>query len=103
MQLIKELRIAKGLSVRSLSNRVGISASFLSEIERGTRKPSEKTLEAIATELGSSEDLFLEAGILPKSVRSMLKSKKTYRFICKLATLKKSHRNAFIGMVDQLF
>jgi transcriptional regulator with XRE-family HTH domain len=41
MKLIKELREKKGLSLRALASAIDRSPTFLSEIERGTRKPSQ--------------------------------------------------------------
>lgn len=49
-EAIRYLRLQRGLSLRELARRVGISAPFLSDIERG-RRTTEK-LDAIASELG---------------------------------------------------
>lgn len=48
---IRRLRLASGLSLRSLGVRLGVSAAHLSDIERGQRRPSEALLERIAHEL----------------------------------------------------
>lgn len=48
MKLLKELRLQQKLSIRALATSVGKSPAFLSEIERGTRKPSQETLAALA-------------------------------------------------------
>lgn len=45
---IKELRKKKGLTLRELSTKIGISISFLSDIENSRSKPSLQKLEAIA-------------------------------------------------------
>ncbi len=49
-EAIRYLRLQRGLSLRELARRVGISAPFLSDIERG-RRTTEK-LDAISKELG---------------------------------------------------
>ena len=55
---IAELRDAKDLSMRELAALVKISAAFVSEIENGTRYPSEDVLLRLAAALGTTvEDL----------------------------------------------
>ncbi|MDA2805591.1 helix-turn-helix domain-containing protein [Nocardiopsis suaedae] len=48
---IRELRTRRGLSLRVLAKRLGISASALSQIERGKMRPSVTRLYQILTEL----------------------------------------------------
>jgi transcriptional regulator with XRE-family HTH domain len=58
-QVGKRLRAAReqaGLSLRELARRVGVSASFMSQVELGRTAPSVGTLYAIARELGLSLD-----------------------------------------------
>lgn len=45
---LRESRIEQGLSIQELSTLSGISASHISRIERGKRKPSPHTLKKIA-------------------------------------------------------
>src|SRR5207244_11155887 len=53
------------LSLRKLSELAGISNPYLSQIERGLRKPSAEILQAIARALRiSAETLYVRAGIL---------------------------------------
>lgn len=56
-------RRARGLSLRTLADRLGVSPSLISQIERGRARPSVSTLFAVATELDASLDelLFNEA------------------------------------------
>src|SRR5262249_37058285 len=60
---LREMRIARGLSLRGLAERLGVSPSLISQVETGRAKPSVSTLYAIATELGISLDelLFIDA------------------------------------------
>jgi transcriptional regulator with XRE-family HTH domain len=54
------------LSVRKLSELAGVSNPYLSQIERGLRKPSAEILQQIAKALKISvETLYVRAGILP--------------------------------------
>ena len=53
------------LSLRRLSEASGISNPYLSQIERGLRKPSAEVLQQIARALELPvEDLYVRAGIL---------------------------------------
>ncbi len=58
---IRNRRQSLELSVRELARRVGLSASLISQIERGKATPSVATLYAITNELGLSlDELFSE-------------------------------------------
>ena len=62
---IREQRESARLSLRGLSDRAGISNPYLSQIERGLRKPSADILQQIARGLAiSAETLYVRAGIL---------------------------------------
>lgn len=53
-QRIQERREQMGLSLRDLANRAGVTASFLSQLERGQSNPSLKSLQTIANILDVS-------------------------------------------------
>lgn len=53
---LRGIRERRGVGLRELSRRLGISASALSQIEHGRTRPSVTTLYAIVTELGISLD-----------------------------------------------
>lgn len=62
---IREQRNAAEMSLRKLADQAGVSNPYLSQIERGLRKPSAEILQAIAKALRiSAETLYLKAGIL---------------------------------------
>ncbi|TYL44980.1 helix-turn-helix domain-containing protein [Nocardioides sp. BGMRC 2183] len=62
---LKEQRVASRLSLRQLSELAGVSNPYLSQIERGLRKPSAEVLSQIAKALRiSAEQLYVRAGIL---------------------------------------
>ncbi len=64
-EFIREQRRSARLSLRKLSDQAGISNPYLSQIERGLRKPSAEILQAIAKALRiSAETLYVRAGIL---------------------------------------
>jgi len=62
---IREQRATARLSLRRLSELAGISNPYLSQIERGLRRPSAEILQQIARALRiSAETLYVQAGIL---------------------------------------
>ena len=62
---IREQRSSNRLSLRRLSELAGISNPYLSQIERGLRRPSAEILQQIAKGLAiSAETLYVRAGIL---------------------------------------
>jgi transcriptional regulator with XRE-family HTH domain len=64
-QFIREQRQLGRMSLRKLSEIAGISNPYLSQIERGLRKPSAEILQQIAKALRiSAETLYVRAGIL---------------------------------------
>ena len=64
-EFIREQRRVARLSLRKLSELAGISNPYLSQIERGLRKPSAEILQQIAKALRiSAETLYVRAGIL---------------------------------------
>jgi transcriptional regulator with XRE-family HTH domain len=64
-RFIRDQRRAAQLSVRKLASLAGVSNPYLSQIERGLRRPSAEILNAIAKGLRiSAEPLYVKAGIL---------------------------------------
>jgi len=62
---IRSQREAAQVSVRQLAEKAGVSNPYLSQIERGLRKPSADVLAQIAKALRvSAEVLYIRAGIL---------------------------------------
>lgn len=62
---LREQRVANKLSLRQLAEAAGVSNPYLSQIERGLRRPSADVLQSIATALRiSAETLYVRAGIL---------------------------------------
>ena len=64
-EYLKEQRISARLSLRQLAEQAGVSNPYLSQIERGLRKPSADVLQQIAKALRiSAEQLYIRAGII---------------------------------------
>lgn len=68
---IRTQREAAQVSVRQLAEKAGVSNPYLSQIERGLRKPSADVLNQIAKALRvSAEVLYVQAGILEPGTTS---------------------------------
>ncbi|MGN6250672.1 MAG: helix-turn-helix domain-containing protein [Marmoricola sp.] len=62
---LHDQRVAAQLSLRQLAEQTGVSNPYLSQIERGLRRPSAEVLQQIAKALRiSAEQLYVQAGIL---------------------------------------
>jgi transcriptional regulator with XRE-family HTH domain len=62
---LREQRTASRLSLRQLAEQVGVSNPYLSQIERGLRRPSAEVLQQLAKALRiSAEQLYIRAGIV---------------------------------------
>ena len=68
---IREQRSAAKVSLRELARTAGVSNPYLSQVERGLRKPSAEILASIARGLSiSAETLYEQAGILDRRAGS---------------------------------
>ena len=64
-EYIREQREAAEVSLRQLAKNAGVSNPYLSQVERGLKKPSAEILGQIASALRiSAETLYVRAGLL---------------------------------------
>jgi len=64
-EYLHDQRVAARLSLRQLAEQAGVSNPYLSQIERGLRKPSAEVLQQLAKALRiSAEQVYVQAGIL---------------------------------------
>jgi transcriptional regulator with XRE-family HTH domain len=62
---LREQRVSSRLSLRQLAEQAGVSNPYLSQIERGLRRPSAEVLQQLAKALRiSAEQLYIRAGIV---------------------------------------
>lgn len=67
---IREQREKSAMSLRKLAEQAGVSNPYLSQIERGLRRPSAEILKAIARALHiRTESLYERAGLLDDEQR----------------------------------
>lgn len=70
---IREQRRQAELSMRKLADLAGVSNPYLSQIERGLKRPSAEILQQLAKALEvSAEQLYVRAGILDEAPKSDL-------------------------------
>ena len=70
---IRQQREAAEVSVRELARVAGISNPYLSQIERGLRKPSAEVLNQLAKAFSiSAETLYVRAGLLDEELETRL-------------------------------
>ncbi|WP_256105690.1 helix-turn-helix domain-containing protein [Streptomyces sp. ODS05-4] len=73
---LREQRRSAQLSLRQLADAAGVSNPYLSQIERGLRKPSAEVLQQVAKALRiSAETLYVRAGILDEREREDLETR----------------------------
>lgn len=95
-EFIREQRKGSSLTLRKLAEVAGVSFPYLSQIERGVRKPSAEMLQAIAKGLRiSAETLYVRAGILEESHDLDLKAQ-----ILKDRSLSEKHKQMLIELYD---
>src|SRR5690349_13755448 len=89
-QKVRELRQAKGLSLRALAPQVGVGYAYLSKVETGRLDfgdyPSEALIHKLADVLGGDGDeLLLLAQKIPESIkRRVLEKPEAFRQIAQL-------------------
>lgn len=70
-EFIRNQRETARMSVRGLADVASVSNTYLSQIERGLRRPSAEILQQIAKALKISvESLYVRAGILPDELNT---------------------------------
>lgn len=70
-EFLRDQRKSAQMSLRQLAEQAGVSNPYLSQIERGLRKPSAEILQQIAKGLRiSAEQLYVRAGILDERTES---------------------------------
>ena len=97
-EFIRQQREAAEVSVRELARVAGVSNPYLSQVERGLRKPSAEVLQQIAKALSmSAETLYVRAGLLDESATQRL----TIEAIKSDPELNDEQRTALLSLYSQ--
>ena len=95
-EYIREQRTSSRLTLRKLAEAAGVSFPYLSQIERGVRKPSAEMLQAIAKGLRiSAETLYVHAGMLEENRNLDIKAQ-----IIKDQSLSEKHKQMLIELYE---
>jgi transcriptional regulator with XRE-family HTH domain len=84
---IKLARVARGLTLKNLEDRGGISATHVSEIERGKASPTVGALARIARALGVRPAALIEPDVLPEITHSTAEERVARRSVWEGMTL----------------
>jgi transcriptional regulator with XRE-family HTH domain len=74
-QIIRDLRMSKGLSLKETAEAADVNYVFLSRLERGLEKPSEDLIRRLAAVVGYSGDLntlTARFGKVPEQIHKLL-------------------------------
>ena len=70
-EAVRKARLGAGHTQFSLAKKLGVTDTYISQIEAGKRIPSAETMVELARELGLSDALLIEYGV-PKPLREMV-------------------------------
>jgi len=74
-ELLKDLRIKKGKSIKTLGQELGLNYTYISKLENSKVSPSIKSIEKFSRYFKyNSEELLLSAGKIPQDIEDILKN-----------------------------
>ncbi len=74
-EVIRQLRMSRGLSLKQLGEIVGVNYVFLSKLERGLESPSEELIKKLAEKLeyqGDIDELTAMFGRVPENIKQLI-------------------------------
>jgi|SRR3977135_30903 transcriptional regulator with XRE-family HTH domain len=100
---IREVREAKGISLRNLAKRIGVSPTFLSKVETEDWKPKEDKLRKIASILEmDGDELVASAGRVPSDLADIIKKHGAKAELAALLRVTKGYSAIEMGKLVQL-
>ena len=94
---IKTQRKILGLTQEEVSEKIGITPSFFSQIESGTRKAGIKTFVSISKTLGISLDYIFDIAFDKSLIKDF--DSVEYQIINNLRDFPESHKNLILDMI----
>jgi transcriptional regulator with XRE-family HTH domain len=91
---LREARLRQGISLRSVAQSLGVSASLISQVETGKTQPSVSTLYALVSHLGISIDDLL--GVVPSV--SGVPEPAVFHGVPTVSTIQRAEDNAVLEM-----
>lgn len=104
-EIIAEARNRSGLSLRAVASRVPISSTYLYEIEKGKRTPSEKVIKALSeqSELNLDFDyLMAHSGRIGDEAETYLKNQPIFGRIIRRVAKKKLNEDQLNTLAETL-
>ena len=107
-EFLQQQRKAKRLTLAEVASAVGISPTYLSDIEHGRKLPSDIAIREIAEYYGIDEvDLFTQFGKIPLTVKDELRDnvwlQRTLTDIRKSKKLTDDEKQTFYDGVQQMY
>lgn len=102
-EYIKRRREEMDYSLREFARKIGITATFLSDIEKGTRHPSDEVLKKISDEFGDNfEDLKdLDNRVPVKELKELFNSNPKYGFAFRKLAENKISPDELLRLIDE--
>lgn len=91
--LIREIRDALGMTGEQLAEKAGLSRSYLTEIENGTKTANTRRLEAIARALGVQPEDLIEKPDVSEPLSKVIQG---------FCSLPESRRKIVLDLIDSL-
>lgn len=91
-EIIAEARKQSGLSLRAVAGRIPISFTYLSEIEKGKRQPSEKVIKALSEQSELSLDfdhMMAHSGRIGEEAEAYLEKHPAFGKVIRIVAKKK--------------
>lgn len=104
-EFLAELRNKQGLSLVQLSKQLGISPTYLNEIEKGKKVPADELLREIASYHHVPEaDLFQRFGKIPLAVNELLEDLPHLQIVLAQAEkLTKEEKYDFVEEIERVY
>ncbi|MZP28669.1 helix-turn-helix domain-containing protein [Heliobacterium undosum] len=102
---LRGLRMKKGFTLAALSDKVGVSINFLSELERGLKAPGDQLVEDLAKLYGiDSSEIYRRLGRIPETATTELeKSPQFQKLLIELNQNKKLTKKEKKGIYDEVY
>lgn len=102
-EYIKQKREEMDYSLREFARKIEITATFLSDIEKGTRHPSDEVLQRIAGEFGDDFEKLkkLDNRVPVKELKELFNSNPKYGFAFRKLAESKVSPEDLLKLVDE--
>lgn len=102
-EYIKRRRDEMDYSLREFARKIGITATFLSDIEKGTRYPSDEVLKKISDEFGDNYEVLkdLDNRVPVKELKELFNSNPKYGFAFRKLAENKISPDELLRLIEE--